>query len=229
MIFSRGQRGRISKIRLQWLSFSRKTEPDPFPGFMHGQGTGNSCTGFSKNRENLQLYPEEEQHYAGHSKRGKYNSAYSIGFVVVNNLSAIDDTRWKGVAGQTAPLVVWGAQVTQPGRLSRAPGGRVGLRLPGVAPVRAGGGEWRCDVVQQWGPLLVTGIIPRGRIFRETKSSPSTVQPGYAVHLDEVVKIWSGQVGSLEFGPGERVVLPPRGRVTIENRTLQSEQITTST
>ncbi|GMN52482.1 hypothetical protein TIFTF001_021624 [Ficus carica] len=41
--------------------------------------------------------------------------------------------------------------------------------------------------------------------------------------------LWSGQVGSLEFGPGERVVLPPRGRVTIGNRTLRSEQITTST
>ncbi|GMN65304.1 hypothetical protein TIFTF001_034384 [Ficus carica] len=31
---------------------------------------------------NLQLYPEEKQHYVGHNKRGKYNSAYSIGFVV---------------------------------------------------------------------------------------------------------------------------------------------------
>ncbi|GMN70289.1 hypothetical protein TIFTF001_039331 [Ficus carica] len=28
----------------------------------------------------LLLYPDSEQHYMGHSGRGKYNSAYSIGF-----------------------------------------------------------------------------------------------------------------------------------------------------
>ncbi|GMN64271.1 hypothetical protein TIFTF001_033350 [Ficus carica] len=28
----------------------------------------------------LQLRPSQEQHYTGHSRQGKYNSAYSIGF-----------------------------------------------------------------------------------------------------------------------------------------------------
>ncbi|GMN69091.1 hypothetical protein TIFTF001_038145 [Ficus carica] len=37
---------------------------------------------------NLQLYYEKKQHNAGHSKRGKQPSA-------------MVDTRWKGMAGQT--------------------------------------------------------------------------------------------------------------------------------
>ncbi|GMN23345.1 hypothetical protein TIFTF001_043671 [Ficus carica] len=37
---------------------------------------------------NLQLYSEKKQHNAGHSKRGKQQSA-------------MVDTRWKGMAGQT--------------------------------------------------------------------------------------------------------------------------------
>ena len=30
--------------------------------------------------DNLQLRPNQGQHYTGHSNQGKYNSAYSIGF-----------------------------------------------------------------------------------------------------------------------------------------------------
>ncbi|GMN31170.1 hypothetical protein TIFTF001_049667 [Ficus carica] len=42
---------------------------------------------------NLQLYPEEEQHFVGHNERGKYNSAYSIGPLLpdVGNLPANSD------------------------------------------------------------------------------------------------------------------------------------------
>ncbi|GMN57542.1 hypothetical protein TIFTF001_026649 [Ficus carica] len=47
---------------------------------------------------NLQLYPEEEQHFVGHNERGKYNSAYSIGPLLpdVSILPAISDAiLWK--------------------------------------------------------------------------------------------------------------------------------------
>ncbi|GMN60456.1 hypothetical protein TIFTF001_029537 [Ficus carica] len=50
---------------------------------------------------NLQLYPEEEQHYVGHNERGKYNSAYSIGPLLpdVSILPAISDAiLWKAGA-----------------------------------------------------------------------------------------------------------------------------------
>ncbi|GMN40943.1 hypothetical protein TIFTF001_010164 [Ficus carica] len=50
---------------------------------------------------NLQLYPEEEQHFVGHNERGKYNSAYSIGPLLpdVSNLPAISDAiLWKAGA-----------------------------------------------------------------------------------------------------------------------------------
>ncbi|GMN70067.1 hypothetical protein TIFTF001_039113 [Ficus carica] len=50
---------------------------------------------------NLQLYPEEEQHFVGHNERGKYNSAYSIGPLLpdVSILPAISDAiLWKAGA-----------------------------------------------------------------------------------------------------------------------------------
>ncbi|GMN65674.1 hypothetical protein TIFTF001_034748 [Ficus carica] len=48
-----------------------------------------AATRFELLRGNLQLYSEKKQHNAGHSKRGKQPSA-------------MVDTRWKGMAGQTA-------------------------------------------------------------------------------------------------------------------------------
>ncbi|GMN34550.1 hypothetical protein TIFTF001_004761 [Ficus carica] len=33
-------------------------------------------------RDSLLLHPDLEQHSVGHSRRGKYNSAYSIGFLL---------------------------------------------------------------------------------------------------------------------------------------------------
>nr|GMN19324.1 hypothetical protein TIFTF001_050915 [Ficus carica] len=50
---------------------------------------------------NLQLYPEEKQHFVGHNERGKYNSAYSIGPLLpdVSILPAISDAiLWKAGA-----------------------------------------------------------------------------------------------------------------------------------
>ncbi|GMN31241.1 hypothetical protein TIFTF001_044558 [Ficus carica] len=50
---------------------------------------------------NLQLCPEEEQHFVGHNERSKYNSAYSIGPLLpdVSILPAISDAiLWKAGA-----------------------------------------------------------------------------------------------------------------------------------
>ncbi|GMN58073.1 hypothetical protein TIFTF001_027193 [Ficus carica] len=54
---------------------------------------------------NLQLYSEKKQHNAGHNKRGKYNHRLQhrlcCGTCLSKQPSAMVDTRWKGMAGQT--------------------------------------------------------------------------------------------------------------------------------
>ncbi|GMN68011.1 hypothetical protein TIFTF001_037066 [Ficus carica] len=57
---------------------------------------------FNEAGVNLHWHPKWEQTYFGHSNPSKYNSAYSIGFVViltqVSNLWATNDARWRSVA-----------------------------------------------------------------------------------------------------------------------------------
>ncbi|GMN41879.1 hypothetical protein TIFTF001_011097 [Ficus carica] len=80
----------------------------------------------------------------------------------------------------------WVLGATQSGRLPRAPGGLVGLRLIGAAPVRVGGGGWRCDVLQQkveYGPGRLLPIL-------DTSSEVGCSEHNlarYAVHPGEMV------------------------------------------
>ncbi|GMN63099.1 hypothetical protein TIFTF001_032184 [Ficus carica] len=86
-----------------------------------------------------------------------------------------------------APLAVRGTRVIQPGQLSRA---------PGVAPITAGGGGWRCDVMQCYGYHSPRQGIQRNKVISEYGLAR------YVVQLDEVVKIWSGSHAIGEGGSG---------------------------
>ncbi|GMN43789.1 hypothetical protein TIFTF001_012999 [Ficus carica] len=113
-----------------------------------------------------------------------------------------------------------GIRVIQSGRLPSA---------PGVAPVGAGGGSWRCDVCSsRWGKLTVmcavTGFTSDVRWWLECCDSE-------VVNSSRVPRLprKSLLVGSTGSGSGRWIFLPPYDRVTLGDRILWSDWITTST
>ncbi|GMN21848.1 hypothetical protein TIFTF001_045564 [Ficus carica] len=105
-------------MRLQWPRFSLKPDPDRAqdPCTARIDSTGDLNVLKTKLEYSTQQCPGELKLDSGHSERkqGKYNSAYSIGFVVytclrnvtknamiVSSLPVTVDARWRGVAWQT--------------------------------------------------------------------------------------------------------------------------------